>query len=257
VTQSGALAAVVAAAVGCGRIGFSTVDAKTSDVSADAATDAPAFVPIDLVVDDFERTVASGWGSAPVGGVWTVYNPDGAQLTVAGGAARIRSLAVGTYTDVYADPMARDVELRGLFAFETIPTSNELHMRLSARVVANSFGYSARAYISPGGSVRVGLFRIIAGNQVPLADMPAFFTVAAGELLGASIRVVGAAPTELCGKFWRVADGEPATCTFAISDASPELEGTGRCFVVAHFLGDPVPSDFTLEELRYQQVGPQ
>ena len=75
---------------------FCALLTSSAPVTAEALVSAPAGSP--LVVDTFERTLVTGWGSADTGGTWTGST---ASLSVAGGNGQIRVAAPGNAPSVY------------------------------------------------------------------------------------------------------------------------------------------------------------
>jgi hypothetical protein len=247
---------------GCGRIGFSPASGTgDADGGADDDTlsiDAPDFAPVTLVSDDFERTVLTSWGDAPVGGAWAEYNPDGALYSVNSGAGDVVGSVQPTYWDASTLPMARDVEVRATIVFDSRPSSGVYTVRLGARSSATSTSFLVRLFYNPDQTVDTILSRNVSGNESFITNTPAYFTgVVTDEPFGMSLRAVGETPTQLCAKYWRIADGEPSACTYTETDSTPQLEAPGQSLVAVFLDGLPSNTTVSIDSFRYFQVGPQ
>ena len=127
-----------------------------------------------------------------------------------------------------------------------------------ARGSASSTFFLVRLFYNPGGTVDTVLSRDVGGNESFIINTPDYFTgVVPDEPFGMSLRAVGEAPTQLCAKYWRIADGEPTACTYSETDTTPELQPPGQSLVVVFLAGLPASTMVSIDSFRYIQVDPE
>lgn len=254
-------------ATACGRVSFAErgdagdgSGAPGDDGPASDALDDSMMPPVALVADDFERAVGGGWGSAPIGGAWNVYNPDGASLGVAGGTGNVSVTAEPMYADFnVTSAAARDVETRFVVEYGRLPATGEYIVIAVARWVANSTAYDLRTSLLPDGSLSASL-TYEPGTSGPI-ELTAPATVLTGvtppEPIVLALRVTGASPTTLCGRIWRQADAEPLACTVSAQDSTAVLQAPGIAFLAMGVSAGTVPVTFSFDDFRYDRVGAQ
>src|SRR5690349_21526275 len=88
-----------AVALGTGAIALSLVGfaAPSTAASAPALSPAATATLAPIAADDFGRTTAEGWGTAPTGGAWSVRGGAASDYTVAGGTASMTTRKAGWY----------------------------------------------------------------------------------------------------------------------------------------------------------------
>ncbi len=244
----------------CGRVGFapredaagSEADGAGQDTSADAA------IRVALISDDFERSVAGNWGTAPIGGPWSEYNPNGASLGVAGGTGNI-GMTAPVYVDFNIDTaVARDVETRFVVAFDLVPASGLYRTEAIARQSGPGTAFGVTAELHADGSLTGFISASVAADTVDLtAPAVAVSDVAPGEPITVMIRVSGVMPSKVCSSIWRASEPEPATCMYEGEDARPGLEAAGFSYLTAKALNATVPMTFSFDDFEYVRVGPQ
>ncbi|WP_394553142.1 PKD domain-containing protein [Agromyces sp. MMS24-JH15] len=196
-------------------------DGATATKSATITTSAPE--PAVLASDDFERVVATGWGSAVVGGAWqstvnTSYNVAsgrGVFLHSTAGTTRRALLpsvsSTGTVTQV-AVTIDKDVAVGQTVA------------GVVGRQVGADF-YQGRIRLQPGGSVGLQLMR---GSSTILTNVTiSGLTFAAGDTLLLKVSVTGTNPTTISGKIWKAGTAEPLAWQSTITDATAAMQAAG------------------------------
>ncbi|UOW00822.1 PKD domain-containing protein [Agrococcus sp. SCSIO52902] len=158
-----------------------------------------------LALDDFGRTVANAWGSADVGGAWTLRGPS-SRFSVSGGAGRMTVPASMSQT-VYAD-------LNGVSSASTrIDAVFSVGSRVEAQYVSlvgrriGSANYIARLRLQADGGVRLYLLQDGATAIAPMLQVP--ITIAPGQQYAFSMEVTGTSPTTVRAKLWPVGQAEP------------------------------------------------
>jgi len=200
-------------------------DGATDVVAQDVVVTA---APTNVVVgkDGFERTVASGWGTADTGGAWTVV----------GGASSF-SVAGGLGSVSLAPNQTREARLNGVSV-----TNSVTEVDLSADVVAaggstsvsvigrrvGSAAYLARVRFEANGSARLFLVRattaetVIGGASKVIAA-----TYTPGDVIKVRLSVTGNSPTTIAAKAWLAGSAEPSGWMFETTDSEAALQQAG------------------------------
>src|SRR4051794_13119336 len=185
-----------------------------------------------LASDDFGRTVASGWGTADLGGSWTFTGRTGAASVDGGvGVITMPAPSVGYRLNLTA-PVSDDVDLRSSMSLDKVPVGGTAGMTESVIVRSNADGdYRAKLQILPGGAVKAALYRLdAAGAQTALAKLVTVtgLTYHAGDVLSIRAQATGTSPTTLRAKVWPQGTPEPDGWTVSAQDsaAGPQTGGT-------------------------------
>ncbi|MFN8076562.1 MAG: PKD domain-containing protein [Kineosporiaceae bacterium] len=178
--------------------------------------------------DTFERTGTNGWGTAEVGGPWSVLytasnyavTPDGATMTVPAGATRnawLSSIA-STATEVDVD-----------FKVSALPSAGTsgIFAYIGARRVDENLNYRARVRIMPDGSVRLANVKressgtdVLIGSEVTVPGL----TVTTGTWLRLRAVAAGTSPTTVRAKVWDRTTTEPASWQVQGTDSASALQ---------------------------------
>ena len=164
------------------------------------------------VADQFSRTVASGFGTAPVGGTWT-HSTALSNFSVNGTQGRIR-VAAGSGPAAYlASTNAPNADVKTSFSLDKVPTGNGLYVTVVGRRTASAGLYCAEARVTSTGAVALELCRRSASGTetVVQAAVTVPGTYAVGETLNLRLQVTGTSPTTLRAKVWESGTAEPAT----------------------------------------------
>ncbi|WP_375433214.1 right-handed parallel beta-helix repeat-containing protein [uncultured Friedmanniella sp.] len=187
-------------------------------VPGQAAADTP------LVVDGFDRTVASGWGTASTGGAWTV--PAYTTMSVANSEAKVSGVVAGrTFRAYQAAVSAEDAEVRVDF---TLPVAKDFQYTIESRKQADGSSYVARIRIDSTGKLSLELLRNSAGTLSLLKGsyMDAV-PVAVGQKLTMKISTKGDSPVVVQGKVYATGAAEPSWQTTALDSAANAVKVPG------------------------------
>lgn len=190
--------------------------------------------PVMLADDDFARSVASGWGTAPTGGPWTVSTASA--FSVNGTAGRVTTSAIGR------NAFLRSVSSTGtdtLVAFSTDKTAagGAYFLSVIGRSIVAVGDYRAFYRLKSDGRIAVTLRRTLPdGSAVALGAevLVPGVTVAAGESVSTRLEVTGVNPTVVRVKVWKTAGVEPSTWLTSASDATSGLQAAGSPGVNAY-----------------------
>ena len=201
-----------------------------------------------LAADDFQRTTANGWGSAPTGGAWTltgsasrfsVNNGRGNMLFSAGTqlSAHLPSVS-STATDVRVDVSS-----------DKRSTGGSIYVSVDGRQIAGVGAYRAKVVVNSAGQVTLALVRVNATGAetvVQPATVVSGITYTPGTKLAVRIRVTGTGPTLLQARVWPAAGTEPTTWHRAGTDTTSALQAPGAVGLLGYLSGGVTNAPVTL-----------
>ena len=183
--------------------------------------------PSAIAQDTFTRTVTNSWGTADVGGPWTVvagaaanFDVDGARGTVATpGGSQQQAAHLGQVS-------VRDVDPRVALTFPDAPTaSGNFFGYLLLRRQANGSYYRVGLYVTPGGKVFIRGQTNAGANLFP--DVDTGLSFAAGDTFLLRVQAEGASPTTIRARAWEQGTAEPATWQATATDTTAGLQQAG------------------------------
>lgn len=201
-------------------------DGATGTLAQPVTVAAPAPAGV-LAADVFGRTTAPGWGTADMGGAWTV-NGAGSNYAVGSGAGTMTLGTAGVSRLAFlpgASGQATDI--RVTVVADKIASGGGMFLGVIGRK-AGTDEYRAKLKISATGSASLYLTRVVGGTETTLQSANiAGLTVAAGDKLRLRLTVTGSSPTALQAKVWRDGAAEPAAWLLTASDAAASLQTPG------------------------------
>ncbi|MFT3877002.1 MAG: PKD domain-containing protein [Propioniciclava sp.] len=247
-TGSGAQASHTYAAAGTFTVRLTVTDnaGATHSVTESVTVQAPASSET-LVTDGFERSVASGWGSADVGGAW-VTSGGAAAFSVADGAGKM--LLQPSWTREAMLPSVQSTSTRSVIGFssDTGFAGGTQSITLIGRKVGSSV-YGASVRIESGGVVRMHVLRdttALAGSYV----IPGY-SYRPGDVLNVSLDVTGTNPTKVAASIWVEGTSVPTSPQLVGTDSTAALQVPGSVGVKAYSPG-PSTSNRVLSFKNYQ-----
>ena len=218
---------------GSGNFSLAIAASSTSRLVTSTATDSTGntsefsrniVVPAstDLVNDSFTRTVASGWGTADVGGAYTPQT-DPANFAVNGTQGTI---SVPASTDQVIDLLgtsAKDVDLRATVNTDHLPADGNHIVSLVARRQDATVSYRVGLRFDSSGSV----FARVESGATLLGEGLLGLTND-GSPIRLRAQVTGANPTTIKLRAWSAAATEPSTWAVTVTDGTvgPQISGT-------------------------------
>lgn len=219
----------------------------TDNVGATASTTRQVTVAAtsgsSIAKDGFERTVASGWGSAETGGAWTAAGT-ASFYTVASGTGRMNVPAGSTRTETLGSVSSSRTDTTVTVTTDLGPSGGGIFISAIGRQVGSA-AYEGRAWLSASGSVQVQLL----ANGTTLQAVPVSgLTYSAGQQLSLRVQVVGSSPTTLRAKLWPSTQAEPAAWQVTATDSTAGLQSAGgvglRAYLSASATATPVTARF-------------
>lgn len=253
--DAGATATHAYAAAGTYTVTLTVTDDKgatgttTQEVTVSGDDPNPAGSPI--ASDDFGRTTPTGWGTADLGGAWSVLYGSAAAASVADGVGKV-SLAPGDTRNLMLNGVSlHDVELTADIGSDAAPGTGSGYAGLVARASATD-NYTVRLWLHNDASVWVVVQR---GSTVLTAQRVPGLTRAAGDVFSLKVQVTGGASTTVSAKVWRAGTEEPAGWQATATDAAG-LDAAGTVGVHTNRSGAATtPSLITVDNLRVTDLG--
>ena len=196
---------------------------------------------VTLASDDFSRSVTGGWGSADLGGAWTVS--PAARTSVGSGVGNLVSTAAGNTTSAYLQSVSStDADVQTQLQLSAVPVggTNGVYLSVIPRRVVGSGDYRAKIRVQPTGAVRISLARTAAdGTEASIAAevTAAGLTYQTGDTLDVRVQATGTSPTTVRAKVWKHGTSEPSTWQVSATDSTGPLQAVGGVGLVAYVSG--------------------
>ena len=221
------------------------IDSVTHSVSV---TPAVPPGPTPFGIDEFGRTLASTWGSAELGGAWTLAG-SAANYSVVDGVGKIRMGSAGAGPEATLGAvLSTNTEMRYEQSLDKIATGGGTYLIATPRRVDGANQYYAKVRYQANGTAQVILGRIASGSDAPLQTVNLGLTVSAGDKLNVKVQAFGTAPTTLRAKVWIVGQPEPSGWVGSVTDNTAALQVAGALSLKAYLSGSstnaPVVASF-------------
>jgi PKD repeat protein len=197
-----------------------------------------------IAQDSFQRTTTSGWGTANVGGAWTVSG--GATHFSTSGGVGIQSTPAGsTLTASLGSVSSTSTDVLSTVTTDKVPTGAGIYLTVIGRLVGSS-DYDGRLWISPSGQVQLQLL----GNGTTLKTytLPGV-TYTAGEQFNLRVEAVGTSPTTLRARAWQTGTTEPTSWQLTTTDSTAALQAAGsvglRTYLSSSNTNAPLQAEFS------------
>jgi len=217
--------------------GAGATDAVTHPVTV---TDPPPG-PVEFVTDTFNRTTSNGWGTADVGGPWSISGT-AANFAVSGGAGAITLPASGQTRSAWLGSTTRtDTDLRFMLSLDKMPNGSGAYLDVVARRVGTNNEYRARMVMAATGRVTVQLTALKGSSAAvavaPAVTLPTTVTYSPGSQLAVRMQVTGTNPTAVRLKVWPAGTTEPSAWQTTGTDTYAALQSPGGVGLTAYLSG--------------------
>jgi PKD repeat protein len=226
-------------------------DSKTASVQV---VDVPPPPPATYASDSFERTVAQGWGTAPIGGAWSGAGL-GATDSVSNQA--ISTVNAGSTRDEFLfSVFQRDVDALLTVSTDKLPQGANDFVYLTVRQTSPDSDYAAKLWTTPDGKVMLGLSRFDGSGETVLASglLVAGVTGGPGSAVSVRFEAIGANNTTLRARAWNAADSEPSSWLVSATDGTAGFQGPGAVGVRSHVPVEVVNGPITFSYDDYEVV---
>jgi hypothetical protein len=224
------LGSLVLAAVICtGCVGFALV---TSLIATQAARQAqqrsstgaatPGISDQPYAADYFDRSRKLGWGSAEVGGRWTLRGTS-SDYSVRRGAGVMQVQPAASRTAILNKTSRETADLSTSVEIDKLGSTV---LVLGRKVKGDD--YRAVIKLSSGRSISVALASRQAGETVPLSNTVRLMgSYRTGEEIKIRMQVFGVNPTVIRTKVWRGSEAEPPAWSVSAQDGFDRLQRSG------------------------------
>lgn len=177
-----------------------------------------------LATDTFTRSIAGGWGTANTGGTWTTttasyFSTDGARGNIAATAGQTNYARLplsAASTEVYAE-----------FGLGAITNSGNVYFYVHARSISEA----AAATTSYGVTLQTGttgaLNLYLSVNGVNSVLTATGITIATTDRIAVRVQTLGASPTTIRARVWKLGTAEPTTWALNTTDTTAGLQVSG------------------------------
>ncbi len=211
--------------------------------------------PGSVADDSFSRIQSGGWGSAEVGGPYTLGGGDTAFSVVDGvGKATVSAPGTGVSAVLGAASVEKLDAQVSVSIDEAAAGADGQAVAFVARRVDADTEYRVRARIGPDGAVRLAVIKVVARRETVLGDevLVSGVTQDPSEWLTMRVRVVGTSPTTIDAKAWSVGTPEPGAWLLTRTDSESALQTAGAIGLRADLplTATNAPVTFAFDDLR-------
>ncbi|MFM9919167.1 PKD domain-containing protein [Lacisediminihabitans sp. H27-G8] len=250
-TSTGATPSHTYAAAGSYIVTLTVTDnsGATNAVTHSVTVSAPAATT--LAQDNFGRTVASGWGSADIGGAWTITGT-ASNLSVGNGVGQIKVAAGSTRIAALKSLSSTTTDTTAVISLDSVPTGGGSFTDFTGRQVGTG-SYTAEVWVRSTGAVFVVLEQ---GSTVLKSVQVGGLTYTAGAPLKVRVQVTGTSPTTIQAKVWPAAGNEPTAWSATTTDSTPALQSAGSFAIGSYLSGSATAAVTTsFDNLLVSTVG--
>jgi hypothetical protein len=201
-------------------------------------TVAPQGTITPFATDSFGRTVASSWGTADTGGVYTISGGS-SNFSVGGGVGNIKLASAGSSASAaLASVSSTDTEVRVGVALNEVQTGGGTYISVVGRRISSTSDYRVKLKYASTGVVTEVLESVVGGTETALktAVVPGV-TYTPGMVLNVRLQVTGTSPTTLNAMVWANGTTQPATWQATVTDNTASLQVAGGVGLVAYLSG--------------------
>jgi PKD repeat protein len=222
----------------------------TDDDGATDSTTKPVTVPTGpqpFVLDEFNRNLATGLGSADVGGAWTTTGASG--FAVSGGDGLWKLTSAGASRTAYlAGAPGDSSDLTMAFTADKVATGGGIYATVLGRRVSSTDDYRLNLRLTNAGTLTASL-GALKGSSTATAltstvTVPGTYT--AGTDVHVRLQVTGTNPTTIRAKVWLGGDSEPSSWTVSATDSHASLQVPGAVGLTGYLSGSATNAPINL-----------
>jgi CSLREA domain-containing protein len=190
----------------------------------------------DIAADQFSRTVVDSWGSADVGGSYTLTG-SAADFDVTGSAGTMRiPQADVVRAAILGNVSAQDLSATFRVKTDKVASGNNEYAYFVARRVSSNSEYRIRIRFSTSQTIYLRVERLNNGSKADLGTETTVsgLTHTANSFIQVRAEVVGTNPTTIRIKAWGDGQPEPAGWQYSTTDSTAILQTAGSCGLRAY-----------------------
>ena len=206
-----------------------TDDAGATASSSESVTVAEANGAL-LAQDAFARSETAGWGSADIGGEWSVDGSPSVYFVTGGSGVMSLTPGKGPATFLPAISTTSSNSLVTV-SLDKIGNGGGTYLGVSGRRVGAA-EYRGKVKVSANGSLALRLTRHSGTSETTLAQTSPGITLTAGQRLSLRVEVTGVSPTTVRARTWLQGTPEPGNWNLTVTDNTAGLQTPGQsgCF---------------------------
>jgi rhamnogalacturonyl hydrolase YesR len=216
--------------------------------------------PTQYAADAFGRTVANGWGTADLGGPWSLMGSASA-FSVSGGTGRMVMPSAGSSFAAYLGGVSSsDTQAQVGVSLNQVQTGGGTYVSVIGRRISSNTDYRVKLHFMAGGAVIETLERVVAGTEITLQTITAPVTYTPGAVVDVQLQVTGTSPTTLRSMIWLKGTTQPATWQAITTDNTSGLQVPGAVALLVYLSGSatklPETASFSSYSAGTTSTGP-
>ena len=179
--------------------------------------------------DLFSRALTNTWGTANVGGAYTLQGTAADFDTNGATGSIVLGTGAANRSAVLASVLARDVDISYRVALDKVPTGGSLWSYGLLRRINATNEYRASMRFAPGGGVFISASTVINGAEVGIGSevRVTALTATPGAFFRVRAQFSGANPTSIRMRAWADGTTEPTTWQYNVTNAAAALQVAG------------------------------
>src|SRR5450631_4816607 len=196
-----------------------------------------AAAPTQYAADSFSRTVTNGWGTADVGGSWSLAGSASA-FSVSGGAGRMVMATAGSGFNAYLGGVSSsDTQTQVGISLNQVQTGSGTYVSVIGRRFNANTDYRVKLRFIAGGGVVETLERVVGGTETALQAVTTPISYTPGAVVLVQLQVTGTSPTTLRSMAWLQGTTQPTTWQLTATDNTSAQQVPGAVELLVYLSG--------------------
>jgi len=208
--------------------------------------------------DDYSRTVSNGWGSAEVGGAYTISGGTTSNFSVNGSAGVIVLDTLGERKARLTGVSRRDLTVTARVTTNKLAAGGYQKPSVLLRRVDGNNYYRFEVGFTPSRGVQATIISKLAGSVITLGTVSTGLTHATGRYFWVKAQAEGINPTTLRMKVWQRGTAEPTVWNLAVTDSATTLQVSApiALFSSVSSATTNLPVTFSWDDLLVTDISP-
>jgi hypothetical protein len=202
-----------------------------------------------LASDSFTRSANNGWGSADIGGSYTLQGT-ASNFSVSGGVGSISLPSANANRAALLNGVtAQNVNVLFRVRLNKLPTGGQAYAYADVRRNGNN-AYRPKVFIQPSGAVQVHAGLVVNNSESSIAPSVVVpgLTYTANSWLWFRAEVSGTNPTTIRVRVWLDGQAEPSTWQYSVTNSNAAVQTAGaiglRAYVSSALTNAPITFGF-------------